>query len=252
MIVVGCVILVAGIVALCIALSGMKNGDYYYVALNTQADVEMLLNKNYDVVSVYPQNEKAEILLSDTDYVGQDIRKVIPQILEDSCKLNYIDVNSTSDGDNAVKMTVVSGITNALEMNVYSSINNYFLDNGIFCVIVENETDQKLLEKSSQNNVSSPDKYSLIKSIVDKNAEADFDKLKGKSEEELIDIIHYYHTNYEGKNLSEEKEELISANIEKYNAHKNILNDEYLREFGSDYTKYTAERTKEFKLNFPY
>ena len=179
LIIVGLVILIACGVAFGIAMSGMKNGDYHYVAINTQADVEMILDKKHNVIATYPQNEKAKILLSNCDIIGSKVEDAVVSVLEQSCMLNFIDVDATEEGNNAVKMTVVSGLTNALELNVYRTINNFMLDNGIFCVIIENETDQTLLKQAKKESLS-PDKYSLITSILDKS-DWTFEKLKTKS-----------------------------------------------------------------------
>ncbi|MGN0960976.1 MAG: hypothetical protein ACI4PF_02110, partial [Christensenellales bacterium] len=120
-------IVIAGAI-LTIILSGITAKDYNYVQLEVNPKVEFICDKKFKVVSVAPLNDDARIVLSDLNLVGNEIDEAATIFLDECAKTGYLDVNGI---DNAINVTVLDGLTQALDVHIMRSVYDYFKKNEI-------------------------------------------------------------------------------------------------------------------------
>ena len=145
-----------------IIFSGITAKDYNYVQLEVNPRVEFICDKNFKVVSFSPLNEDAEILLAKENFVGLDISQVSKNFIELCAKAGYIDVDGE---DNAVNITIIDGITQALDVHVTQGVYNYLRENEIMCAVVENYEDRHMFDETKKNNVCCANKFKLIQTL---------------------------------------------------------------------------------------
>ena len=173
----------AGIV---VALKGVKSSDTHYIQLEVNPRIEILTNKKNKVTSVLPLNKEAKEIMIEENFIGLSIEDATEKFMTLCTQCGYIDVNSE---DNAVRTTIVSGLTQSLEVKVYSTINNFFLKNEIMGVIVENDSDLAQIKEAKKLGVSSANKLAIIKSMIEKNPDLNINDLKKIDESKLIKKI---------------------------------------------------------------
>ena len=153
------IVVVASAVAV-IIFTGITAREYNYVQLEINPRVEFLCDKNFKIVSVKPLNEDAKIVLSDLEYVGMDIDMACVDFVDQCAQTGFIDVNGS---DNALNITVIDGITQALDVHVTKEIFSYLKRNEILCAVVENYEDRQISEEKKKDSVTCSNKYKLIK-----------------------------------------------------------------------------------------
>ena len=250
------VLLVAGIIAsagVIIALKGVKSSDTHYVQLEVNPRIEILTNKKNIVTSVLPLNQEAYELLIEENLVGLSIEEATANFLTLCAKCGYLDVNSE---DNAVRTTIVSGLTQALEVKVYSTINNFFLKNEIMGVIVENDSDLAQIKEAKELGISSANKLAIIKSMIEKYPDKSIEELKKIDESKLIKEIEDYHeqNGYSPNNYTNEqianKSKLIDFNRKNYTDHLNAITENSLEEFSQEYEEFRRQTLKKYEVGF--
>ncbi len=249
-IVVAAVVLVAGVVALGISLSGMKNGDYDYVMIDTPGKVEMIVTKDRVIDSVYARNDEGAMLLSLREYIGSDLEEAIDLMLYDSMRLGLIDTTvDDKESNNCIKLTVVSGLTNSLEKRVFTRVYQYLSRHQVYAVILENEKDMKIIRMAREYQISSPDKMELINSIEEESGK-NITLIRGETEEELIDMIRDIHlgrTSYtQYLSMADER---LSMYESKFFDHEESVSDKTAREFATKYEKYLKANNTRFELD---
>lgn len=233
-----------------IIFSGITANEYNYVQLEINPRVEFLCDKNFKVVSVRPINEDAEIILTGVEYKGMDISNACVDFIDICARAGYIDVDGSN---NAVNITVIDGITQALDVHVTQKINNYFKDNEILCAVIENYEDRNMFDKKKESNVCCPNKYKLMETMHEIMPDKSLEDLAKNSEVELIDILNDIHSEYTFEPTHEQielKTKLIDFNREKYNAHKEKITNSSLAKFSTTYEKFQKNEGKKFAENF--
>lgn len=233
-----------------IIFSGITANEYNYVQLEINPRVEFLCDKNFKVVSVRPINEDAEIILTGVEYKGMDISDASVDFIDTCARAGYIDVDGN---DNAVNITIIDGITQALDVHVTQKINNYFRDTEILCAVVENYEDRNMFDKKKENNVCCPNKFKLMETMHEILPEKSLEDLAKLNEVELIDMLNDIHSEYTFEpthDMIELKTKLIDFNREKYNSHKEKITDESLSKFSTTYEKFQKNEGKKFAENF--
>lgn len=249
-------------VVLTIILLGITAGDYNYVQLEINPKVEFLCDKKFKVVSIAPLNDDASIVLSDMELIGLDIDKAIDMYLDECAKTGYLDVDGI---DNAVNLTVVDGLTQALDVHIMQSIYGYLRKNEVMASVTENYEIREMFNKKKESNMCCVNKYKLVTTLESTQSALDFDALKKLSEVNLIDLVKSNHENNPYTPSQEDiskKKELIESNKNKYDTHiKNISNNtqkefsellddfqkssgkKYQQNFEKEYTKWQESRT---------
>lgn len=253
-------ILIVSLVALIIAsagiiieLKGIKSNDTHYVQLEVNPRIEILTNKKNKVTSVLPLNEEAREIMVEEEFIGLTIEEATEKFMTLCTQCGYIDVNSE---DNAVRTTIVSGLTQSLEVKVYSTINEFFLKNEIMGVIVENDSDLAQVKEAKELGVSSANKLAIIKSMIEKNPALNVEDLKKIDESKLIKKIEDYHESY-GYDSSvytneqiANKSKLIDFNRLNYTNHKNAITESSLEEFSQEYEEFRRKNLKKYEVGF--
>lgn len=251
------IIVVASVIALIFAVglavyfSGVKANDMQYIKVEVNPKIEFLASSNGKIKSVYPINDSAKELLIQETFIGENISDAINKYLELCARANYINC----DGENnAIKISVVSGFMQKTEMVVYESVNNFLLNNEIFGIIIEGNEDLYQVKTAKELSVNSPNKLTLIESILEKTNEYTFDELNGKKEMELIKIIENITSDYDNNSYSIEelanKTKLIDFNRVAYNNHINAINNDTKREFATEFEEYKKENFNKYQVNF--
>ena len=193
-----------------IIFTGITANEYNYVQLEINPRVEFLCDKNFKVVSVKALNEDAKVVLSDVDYTGLNIDVACVDFIDQCAKTGFIDPNGSN---NALNITIIDGITQALDTRVTKEIFSYIKQKEILCAVIENYEDRSIANEKKQNKISCSNKYKLIKTINEEYPDMKIEDLKKLSEVNLIDMINNIHLKY-NEPISEDykirKQELLN------------------------------------------
>lgn len=237
-------------VATFIILSGLITMDSNYVLLEINPRIEFVTDRNYIVTSYTPLNVEAKELAVQETFVGLNVDEAVVKFVDLCTRANYIDVESS---DNAIKLTVVDGLTQALDTHIVESVHSYLKKNEILCTLIENPSDLNSYKSARKHNIGNLNKYKLIESIIENNySTMSYDELKNMSEDDLIAIVKVSHPvshEYTEEELTN-KVKLLDFNRERYDSHKEKINDSTQREFAKLYEEHQKNHSIEYKNNF--
>lgn len=240
-----CLILVGVIVCssvIAIMLMGIPAKDYNYIQLEVNPRMEMICDKKFKVVSTYPLNEDARIVLSDLDLIGLSVEEATSKYLDECAKTGFIDVNGIN---NATNITVIDGLTQALDVHVTKSVYKYFRENEILSAVIENYEDRHMFDMKKENNLCCANKYKLISTIAQFDTTENIETLKKYNEVSLIDKVANRHktTPFEPtQGELETKQKLLEESKAKYDNHKNGITQQSLRSFSTLFDKYQKHK----------
>ena len=246
-IIIAITIVIAGAVSF--VLMGARAGGTRYVCVEVNPRVEFLTDKNREVKSVKPINEEAKTLLIDETFVGLSIEEATTKFVDLCARAGYIDINGK---DNAVKISVLSGLNQSLEVDLYREVSKYFTDNEIYGVVFDASKDLAIYKAAKRMKVS-PEQLDLMLAVKENNNGIDINKIKNKSCKDLIKILEEQHKAYEFEYTEEElanKVKLIDFNRENYENHKANITDKTTRQFREEYSKYLKTENKIYEQNF--
>lgn len=233
-----------------IIFSGITAKDYNYIQLEVNPRVEFVCDKYFNVVSVRPINEDAKILLAGVDYIGMDVDEASVDFIDLCCRLGYIDVEGK---DNAVNITVIDGITQALDVHVTQEIYEYLKKKEILCAVVENYEDRKMFDEKKENNVCCANKYKLMKTIQEYDSTKSIETLNKLSEESLIDMvenIHHSDPYIPNNDHIKLKEKLLEINKDKYDNHMAKITDKSKSEFSDKFDKFQKTEAQKYFIDY--
>ncbi len=248
---------VAGVVAVFVVLSilmgfnGTENLDYSYVKVEVNPQVEFISDNKNNVVSVYALNNDGKVIIANEDFVGLKIEDAVTKVVDLCAKTNYLDVSSK---DNAVKLTVVAGLTQALETNIYKEVNSYIKNNAINCVIVENPNDLNQFKRAKKLGVCC-NKMALVDAVSRFEEDKSIDEIKKLKEKQLISTIKDYHNslNQQANLVGEfetKKQTLIMENSNKIKNHNDSLSDSKIAKYKDDYKMYKIENLGGYETDY--
>ena len=241
--------IIVGVTCCYIVFSGITTKEYNYVQLEVNPRVEFICDKRFDVVSVQPLNQDARIVLSDLDLIGLDVDQASTIFLDECAKTGYIQVNGLN---NSTNITVVDGITQALDVHVAGEVYKYYRDNEILSVVTETYEDRNMFDEKVKNKVSCANKLKLLNTIIEKDNTQDFQKLKKLKEADLVELVAEEHKNNPFIPTEEEKEtkkQLIENNAETYNTHKKCISNFSKQEFSKLFDKHQKLSGKRYFTN---
>jgi len=244
------VIIIVACAAAYIIFSGIIAHEYNYVQIEVNPRVEFLCDKKFDVVSVFPLNDDARIVLSDLDLIGLDVDEATTVFLGECAKTGYLDVNGVN---NSTNITVIDGITQALDVHVTQKVYTYYRENEIMSAVIETYEDRGIFDEKKKNKVDCSNKYKLITTILETNQDKDIEELRKNSEVELVEMVADRHKENPYTPRQEEiqtKQNLISKNQTKYNKHMKAITNNSQKEFSELFEDFQKNSIKSYQENF--
>lgn len=236
-------------VALIIFL-GITARDYNYVLLEINPRIEFIVDKDFRVVSYAPINDDARVILAGENLKGMDIDDACVKFIDICARTGYIDVEGE---DNAINLTIIDGLTQALDTHICEGVYRYLKDNEIMGVLMENQNDRHSFEEKKKNNLCCSNKYKLISTICEKDEGQNFDELKKLSEIELIDIVTNIHSTEHFKITTtdtQNKEKLLKENESKYEGHIASINKDTQKKFAEDFEKFQKKNIDKYQSDY--
>ena len=243
-------IIIVGTACCYIIFSGITTKEYNYVQLEVNPRVEFICDKKFDIVSVQPLNADARIVLSDLNLIGMNADKAATVFLDECAKTGFIKVNGI---DNSTNITVVDGITQALDVHITQKVYKYYLDNEILSVVTETYEDRNMFDEKIKNKVSCTNKYKLLTTIIEKDNSQDFEQLKKLRESKLVELVAEEHKAKPFVPTDEEKtlkQNLIKNNSSIYNTHKKCISNYSQQEFSKLFNKHQKLSGKNYFNNY--
>lgn len=234
--------------AIVFVMLGSRSTHTHYVCLEVNPRVEFLTDANHKVKSIKPINEEAKELIIDETFVGLKMKDACDKFLDLCARAGYIKV----DGDNAVKLTVLSGINQALEVNLSKTINEFFIKKNILGVLIDNSQDLEQYKQAKKQGVDI-EKYDLMMAVKENNENTTIESLKNKSSRQLIKLIEESHKSYEPAYSEENianKTKLIDFNRSTYDEHMKSITPESTRTFKEKLKEYRSKNNKKYKVNY--
>lgn len=234
---------------LTIIISGNRASHTHYVCLELNPRVEFLTDSQHNVKSLKPLNTEAKELLIDEEFVGLPMTDACDKFLTLCAKAGYLKVDGNN---NAIKLSVLSGLTHELELRLSQRINKFFVDNNILGVLIDSSQDLQQYKDAKKHKVSS-EKYDLILAVKENQPDLSIDELKKLSNRKLIEKIEQSHAEYSFDYSEEElanKVSLIDFYRSVYENHKNNITHESTRSFKEKLKEFRAQNTKAYKINY--
>ena len=234
---------------LVVIISGIRANHTHYVCIEVNPRIEFLTNSKHEVKSFKPLNMEAKELIINEDFVGLDIKDATVKYLDLCAKSGYIKVDGSN---NAVKLSVLSGITQVLELNLSQVINKFFVDNNILGVLIDSSQDLQAFKDAKKAKVDF-EKYDLMMAVKEAYPESSLDELRKLNNRELIDKIEQSHVDYNGDYTLDElnnKIRLIESYKPIYDNHINSISNNSTRQFKEKLKEFRAKNTKSYKIDY--
>lgn len=233
-----------------IILSGITTQGYNYVQIEINPRAEFICDNNNNVISSYPLNEDAQIVMSDIDFSNMQIEDAVIKFIDESARCGFIDVNGVA---NATNITILDGITQALDVHITQKIFEYYRTKEIMSSITENYEIRQIFNDKKEAQISCPNKYKLIKTMLEKDNTQNLQDLKKLSEAELVKMVLSKHQQQpfqpSVQNINTKKE-LVANNINKYTQHMNAISDFSQQEFSTLLDDFQKQSTDNYFQDF--
>ena len=233
-----------------IIFSGMIARDYNYVQIEVNPRVEFLCDEKFNVVSAYPLNDDAKIVISDMNFVGMDIDDATTSFLNECAQCGFIDVNGM---ENATNITVIDGITQALDVHVTQRVYDYYRANEIMCAVTETYEDRTMFDEKKENKIDCANKYKLIKTINELDPNLTIEDLREMKEVDLVKVVKDRHENNAftpTEELISKKQNLKSKHLSEYARHLKAITKNSQREFSELFDKFQKSSIQEYQEDF--
>lgn len=240
-------IVVAAVLA--VIISGDRSTHMHYVCIECNPRVEFITDDNHNVKSFKPLNQEAKELLIGEEIIGLPMEDVTIKFLTLCAKSGYLKIDGSN---NAVKLTVLSGINQTLEVRLASNINKFFVDNNILGILIESPQDLQQYKAAKKAGMCS-EKYDLAMAVKESYSDMEIDYLKKLSNSELVKLIEYSHNQYDNSYTEQElnnKQELINSYGEIYDQHIGKITPESTKDFKSKLKEFRAKNSKEYKVDY--
>ena len=247
-------LIVIGIIITCavtfIILSGIIMQEYNYVQIEVNPRAEFICDNKYKVVSVNPLNDDARVVLADLTFTDMQIEDAVVLFLDECAKCGFIDVDGVS---NATNITVIDGITQALDVHITQKVYDYYRTKEIMRSITESYEVRQIFDNKKKEKIACSNKYKLISTMAEIDDSESISTLKKLSEVELVDKVLARHNAQPYTPLDDEKlakQQLLKSNRSKYRQHMDSISNHSQKEFSqlfSDFQKYSS---KEYQTDF--
>lgn len=249
---IGAIIFVLSIIlsaVIVIIFSGTRASHVHYVCLEINPRVEFLTNSKHEVKSVKPLNNEAHELLIDENFLGLKIEDACDKFLTLCLRSGYLKIDGQN---NAVKLSVLSGLNQGLEVSLSETINKFFVKNNVLGVMIDSSQDLQQFKDAKKEKLNT-EKYDLIKAVLENDPSLNIEDLRKLSNKKLIEKIDEIHKKYQfsytAKQL-ENKSTLIDFYRPIYESHINSITNSSTREFKDKLKDFRANNLKKYKINY--
>lgn len=232
-----------------VIMSGTRASHTHYVCLELNPRVEFLADSDHKVKSFKPLNIEAKELLINEEFVGLDIEDATEKFMELCARTGYLKVDGNN---NAVKLSVLSGITQSLELNLTRVINKFFVNKNILGIVIDSSQDLQQFKDARKAKVDF-EKYDLMMAVKEAYPEISLDELKKLNNRKLIEKIEESHNSYDNSYTDSQlanKVALIDFYREVYDNHINSVNNTTTKKFKDELKEFRATNTRAYKLDY--
>lgn len=232
-----------------IIITGSRAAHTHYVCLEVNPRVEFLTDSKHNVKSLKPLNQEAKELLIGEEFIGLKMEEATTKFLDLCARAGYLRVDGSN---NAVKLSVLSGLNQSLETKLSGSINKFFIDNNILGVLIESSQDLQQYKEAKKEGVDF-EKYDLMLAVKEAYPQQTYNELKKLSNRKLIKKIEESHKEYNNEYTEEElanKVALIDFYREIYDNHMGRITPKTTREFKEKLKEFRKENTKQYKVDY--
>lgn len=109
------------------------------LGIDINPSIDLMLDKNDNVVLCLAKNTHAELLINGENFVGKPAQEVTKQIITLATKAGYISTDYSNNVENAVMITAVSEDEKKQETllaTAQAEVKNFFLNNQIYGVVL--------------------------------------------------------------------------------------------------------------------
>lgn len=109
------------------------------LGIDINPSIDLMLDKNDNVVLCLAKNTHAELLINGENFVGKPAQEVTKQIITLATKAGYISTDYSNNIENAVMITAVSEDEDKQESllaTAQTEVKNFFLNNQIYGVVL--------------------------------------------------------------------------------------------------------------------
>lgn len=247
------VILSAIVTCLIVIFWGNTTNGENYVQIEVNPKIEFLVNEKGQITYYYPLNTECEELIINEEFLNINIKDGVTKFLKLCTQMGYLSLSSDIDeNNNAVNITVIDGITQVMDIDIYTTVNNYLLQNEILSVITENKNDLALFKECKEKNIMSPNKLKLINSLIFHNPLLSIDELNKLDENSLIEMLEDMSITLPNPTEQQynNKTKLIDFNRLNYEEHLDKITDSTTKEYKQNLIKYQAQKTNQYEQNF--
>lgn len=230
-------------------LLGSRSMHTHYVCIEVNPRIEFLTDAKNNVSSFKPLNKEAKELCVLEEFKGIKIEDAVEKFLTLCAKSGYLKIDGE---DNAVKLSVLAGLNQGLEVELTRKINSFFVKHEMLGVVIDSSQDLQNYKQAKKQGVSA-DKFDLMMAVKENNESENMKGLKKLSPLKLIKKIKQQHENYSFNYTEEElenKAKLIDFNRVSYNNHMAKITTETTRAFREKLQKHAKKYTKQYKLDF--
>lgn len=119
-------LLITSILMIVLCLSfvscGSDDGSTTFISLDINPSIEIVVNGENEIESIYAANDDAQVLLCDEDFIGEDVDDAIEEITELAIELGYITEENRNIG-----MTITSTLEGKADA-LYTELNELIVE----------------------------------------------------------------------------------------------------------------------------
>jgi hypothetical protein len=187
-----------------------QNNVVYQNGISTEVtpEVQFVLNKSNNVVSVNYLNSQAEILLSDEEVVGKSAEDASNIYVELCVEAGYIDVDTTGTTVNITLSCDSNVDLSKLQESIENRVDKYFDENGIIGATLA-KTSDKITDEIEKAGISA----SELEGKTTSEALAYLQESSEKLEDVAYSLKTEYYTFLESKKLVQDEIKSLNQNI---------------------------------------
>jgi len=205
-----------GLVTLFACSSTLMASDAY-VTIDINPSIELVVSPKEKVIYANALNEDAEILLSEVNVIGMDLKDAIDLIIEKAIELGFIDVAEEGVEISVSTIALGAAIRQRIHQMIKDRINQAFEKRGMLGRAIDKEFVEEFLLEAEALGVA-PGILMMAKSILILSDEYVLEDLLAMEADELMDILKSYR---------EENHQIVMQLRENFIAERDLIRQKY-------------------------